>query len=102
MAVARGPSISPAPGSAVSAELLAESVRRLDDGSRALLDLSLRRGLPDDTIASVVHTDPFHLAWRRARLIERLASEVRADGPAELALVRTALMRLPDDAWMAP
>jgi hypothetical protein len=81
---------------------LAGAVRELDDGSRALLDLSLRRGIRDDAMAQLLRTDPFHLAWRRARLIERLAAEVRARGPDQLAEVRAALAELPDVAWMVP
>jgi len=71
-------------------------VRRLDAGSRALLDLSVRRGLPDDAMAPILRTDPFHLAWRRARVLERLADAL---GAPPLAAVRAALAELPDDAW---
>src|SRR5947209_11574126 len=82
---------------AVSLERLGHCVRRLDPGSRALLDLSVRRGLRDDAMAPILRTDPFHLAWRRARALERLAD--RLEGEASLSDVRAALHELPDEVW---
>jgi hypothetical protein len=83
----------------VSGERLADCVRGLDPGTRALLDLSVRRRLRDDAMAPLLHTDPFHLAWRRARALERVASEVGGDEPLPLAMVRAALEVLPNEAW---
>ena len=48
-----------------------------------------------------VDIDAFHLAWRRARAIERLASALGLLDPSGLAQVRAALPHLPDSAWMA-
>ena len=81
---------------------LAACVRSLDPGARALLDLSLRRGLRDEAIAAIVHQDPFRLAWGRARAIERVAEEMGATGPAALRAVRLALPSLPEEAWGLP
>src|SRR4051812_15022239 len=83
----------------VEPDRLADCVRRLDPGTRALLDLSVRRRLRDDAMAPLLHTDSFHLAWRRARALERVASEVGGDTPLPLAMVRSALEVLPNDAW---
>jgi hypothetical protein len=80
-------------------ERLADCVRRLDPGTRALLDLSVRRRLRDDAMAPLLRTDPFHLAWRRARALERVASEVGGDEPLPLAQVRSALETLPAEVW---
>jgi hypothetical protein len=88
-------SVSPPP--AVSLERLGHCVRRLDPGSRALLDLSVRRGLHDDAMAPILRTDPFHLAWRRARALERLAAAL--GGEPSLSDVRAALHQLPDRVW---
>jgi hypothetical protein len=93
--------------SAVSAPLsqpnpldgLADCVRRLDPGTRALLDLSVRRRLRDDAMAPLLRTDAFHLAWRRARALERVASDLGGDQVVPLAQVRAALERLPCEAW---
>ncbi len=82
---------------------LAECVQRLDPATRALLDLSVRRGVRDDVMAPILRTDAFHLAWRRARALERVASEM-GDGtrPAPLGEVRMALEALPREAWGLP
>jgi hypothetical protein len=83
---------------------LAACVARLDPGTRALLDLSVRRGVRDDQMAPILQADPFHLAWRRARALDQLASEVVDDGeaPAPLGEVRMALEALPRQAWGLP
>jgi hypothetical protein len=83
----------------VSPERLAECVRRLDPGTRALLDLSVRRRFRDDTMAPLLKTDAFHLAWRRARALERVATAVGGDEPMPLGQVRAALEALPAEAW---
>ena len=78
---------------------LADCVRRLDPGTRALLDLSVRRRLRDDAMAPLLRTDAFHLAWRRARALERVASDLGGDHAVPLAQVRAALEQLPCEAW---
>jgi hypothetical protein len=94
------PSLSPAKRSPdVAVDRLADCVRRLDPGTRALLDLSVRRRLRDDAMAPLLRTDPFHLAWRRARALERVASDLGGDEPVPLAKVRAALEVLPREAW---
>jgi hypothetical protein len=82
---------------------LADAIRQLDAPTRALLDLSIRRRIRDDAMAPLLRTDPFHLAWRRARALERIAAAI-GDDEDFLALgeVRAALTRLPDDAWFVP
>lgn len=95
--------LSPPP-SRVSVPLdeLAACVRALDPGSRALLDLSLRRRFPFEAMAGVLHTDPFDLARRRARAVARIAAELDLEGSGVVATVKAALARLPDDAWGVP
>ena len=83
----------------VAVDRLADCVRRLDPGTRALLDLSVRRRLRDDAMAPLLRTDPFHLAWRRARALERVASDLGGDEPIPLASVRAALETLPREVW---
>jgi hypothetical protein len=87
----------------VRLDRLAECVRRLDPATRALLDLSVRRGVRDDQMAPILRTDPFHLAWRRARALEKVAGEL-GDGerPAPLGEVRMALEALPRESWGLP
>jgi hypothetical protein len=83
----------------ISLEQLGLCVRRLDPGTRALLDLSVRRRLRDDDMAPMLRTDPFHLAWRRARALERVAGGLGGDPPPPLSEVRAALAELPDELW---
>jgi hypothetical protein len=78
---------------------LADCVRRLDPGTRALLDLSVRRRMRDDDMAPLLRIDAFHLAWRRARALERVASDLGGTEPLPLAQVRAALESLPRDVW---
>jgi hypothetical protein len=93
-------SVAPLPRErAVPIDRLADCVRRLDPGTRALLDLSVRRRLRDDAMAPLLRTDPFHLAWRRARALERVASEVGGDDAMPIAQVRAALETLPREVW---
>ena len=88
---------------AVPLDRLAACVQRLDPATRALLDLSVRRGVRDDQMAPILRTDPFHLAWRRARALETVASEVgEGEHPALLGEVRMALEALPREAWGLP
>jgi hypothetical protein len=93
----------PLQAGSVPLERLAACVQRLDPPTRALLDLSVRRGVRDDQMAPILRTDPFHLAWRRARALEKIASEL-GDGPkpAPLGEVRMALEALPREAWGLP
>jgi hypothetical protein len=90
-------------GGAVPLDRLAACVQRLDPPTRALLDLSVRRGVRDDQMAPILRTDPFHLAWRRARALEKIASDLGSHGrAAPLGEVRMALEALPREAWGLP
>jgi hyaluronan synthase len=53
---------------------------RLDEGSRALLDLSLRHGLSDEELASMLGTEPSELARRRDEAFDQLARVYARDG----------------------
>ena len=85
---------------AIVPERLESCIRRLDPADRALLDLSLNRGIPDAAMAPVLRTDPMRLAWKRARALERVASRLGLSEPADMARVRTALTELPGSAWL--
>src|SRR3954452_2555850 len=78
----------PMQAGSVPLDRLATCVQRLDPATRALLDLSVRRGVRDDQMAPILRTDAFHLAWRRARALEQVAGEL---GGAPLGEVRLAL-----------
>ncbi len=82
--------------------LLAESLGKLDAGTRALLDLSLRRAIPDDQVAKVLGVDPGSIPPRRARGIAQLADMMEVPGPSELAALLIAIPDLPEEAWGVP
>lgn len=81
---------------------LAESLGQLDPGTRALLDLSLRRAIPDDQVAKVLGVEPSLIPPRRARGIAQLADMMEVPGPSELAALLIAIPELPEDAWGVP
>lgn len=76
------------------ADRLRLAVDRLDPASRAMLEVSAVRELPDHEIAEVLGTDADEVARRRAEVVERLAEDlgVRGNGPA----VRRLRSRLPE------
>ena len=76
---------------------LRAAVDRLDPGSRALLDLSLRRGIADEEIAGLLRSDRGSVARRREDAIERVAAEVGLTSPAGVDQVRSALKELDAD-----
>jgi hypothetical protein len=81
---------------------LTEAFGKLDAGTRALLDLSLRRAIPDDQVAKVLGVDPTSIPPRRARGIAQLADMMEVPGPSELAALLIAIPDLPEEAWGVP
>jgi len=78
---------------------LLTALRRLDPASRALLDLSLRRGVDDESIAGLLGTDAETVAADRDRTIERVAATAAAGGPEDALTVREAIASLPAERW---
>jgi DNA-directed RNA polymerase specialized sigma24 family protein len=72
---------------------------RLDPRSRALLDLSLRRGMPDNEIAGVLRVDATEVERRRAEALEELASDLRLDGREQREELVATLPDLPGALW---
>jgi hypothetical protein len=81
---------------------LVNAVRELDPGTRALLDLSLRRAIPDEQVARVLAVDVSEIPRRRAHGIAELADKLEVPGPSELAMLLVALPHLPEAAWSVP
>jgi DNA-directed RNA polymerase specialized sigma24 family protein len=78
---------------------LAAALARLEASSRALLDLSLRRGLPDEEIAEVTHSGPEEVARERAATLERLADDLGLDGREQRDELFATLQDLPPGLW---
>jgi hypothetical protein len=71
----------------------------LDPASRALLDLSLRRGMRPEEIGDLLGTDPESVIVAREQALEHLASDLGLENLGELDGVRARLAELPADAW---
>src|SRR3954471_4644151 len=74
---------------------------RLDPASRALLDLSLRRGMKPAEIGELLGTDPESVVAAREAALEQLATELDMGDSSQLDEVRARLAELPADAWTA-
>src|SRR3954470_17912599 len=75
------------------------ALARLDPASRALLDLSLRRGLNPDEIADLLGTDAESVVAAREAALGQLATELDMEDPSQLDEVRARLAELPAEAW---
>ena len=84
---------------AAQADRLPEALADLDPGNRALLDLSLRRGVSDAEIGELLRKDPQDVARGRDAVLELLADALEVDGPDRRERVREAVAALPDEAW---
>jgi hypothetical protein len=78
---------------------LAGRIRDLEPGSRALLDLSVRRRLDDGEIASLLGTDAGYVREARSHVMKTVAADLRLS-PDELQQLETLLGELPADAWL--
>jgi anti-sigma-K factor RskA len=75
------------------------ALARLDPASRALLDLSLRRGMTPDEIGDLLGTDAESVIAAREAALEQLATELDMEDPSQLDEVRARLAELPAEAW---
>jgi DNA-directed RNA polymerase specialized sigma24 family protein len=84
---------------AVTIEQAGRLLKGLDAESRALLDLSLRRGMDDEEIAVVLNVTTAETRERIDGLIDRLADELELDGREQRAELRATLPDLPPELW---
>jgi len=84
---------------AVPADRLPAALGDLDPGNRALLDLSLRRGVSDAEIGELLRKEPADVARGRDAVLELLADALGVGGHNRRERVRQAVAALPDDAW---
>ena len=57
------------------------------------------RGLQDDEIADLIHTDPSEIQGRVDGILERLAGDLSLESREERAELRATLPDLPRDVW---
>jgi hypothetical protein len=67
---------------------LAKALETLDPGDRALLELSLQRGIPDDELARVLGTDAGDIDQRRRTALANVAHELDAGDDDVAARIR--------------
>jgi hypothetical protein len=70
---------------APTAERIEDALERLSPEDRALLELSLRRGVSDDEIAALLHVHREHVEHRRELALERISGELDTPSRAEVA-----------------
>jgi hypothetical protein len=86
---------------AVPADRLPAALADLDPGNRALLDLSLRRGVSDAEIGELLRKHPEDVSRGREAVLGLLADALDLDGHDRRDRVRRAIAELPDEAWRA-
>jgi hypothetical protein len=85
----------------VPADRLPAAISDLDPGNRALLDLSLRRGVSDAEIGELLRKQPDDVARGRDAVLELVADALEVGGTDRRERVRAAIAALPDEAWQA-
>src|SRR3954452_14410619 len=73
-------------------EQLVAALERLDPRDLEVLDLSLRRHVPDDALANVMGWAPSEVARSRAAAIEHLANDLGVERGEDLGLVLKKLL----------
>src|SRR5947209_6346062 len=79
-------------------ESFASALRELDPASRALLDLSLRRGMRPDEIADMLGADEATVVSSRDHALDQLAADLGARRD-QLDDLRARLAELPAEEW---
>lgn len=78
-------------------ESFVRALDHLDPGSRALLDLSLHRGMEDREIAELLGSDPDYVSSSREAAIAQIAEDLGLHGDGDQ--VRSALAEMGEEAW---
>ena len=84
-----------------AADRLPRALADLDPGNRALLDLSLRRGISATEIGELLRKDPEQVTRGVDDVLELLADALGLEGDDRRERVRDALLDLPEAAWQA-
>jgi lipoprotein-anchoring transpeptidase ErfK/SrfK len=83
----------------IPSEQLVAALERLDPRDLEVLDLSMRRGVPDEALANVMGWERSEVARRRAGAIEHLADDLGVERGEDLGLVLKALLE--PETWTA-
>jgi hypothetical protein len=83
----------------LKADSFASAVDGLDPASLALLDMSLRQGIEEETIADLLGSDPADVRAIREEALERLAAAAGLRGEGATGEVSALLAAMPDERW---
>ena len=89
----------PRPILSLATDSFIDALWRLDPANRALLDLSLRRGMTPEEIGEMLGSDAGSVVVAREQALQQLADELALADPAELDEVRARMAELPPEAW---
>src|SRR3954463_14301518 len=93
------PNAHPTPILSLPTDSFTPALARLDPANRALLDLSLRRGMRPEEIGDLLGTDPESVIVAREAALEQLGAELGLDETPDLDDLRARLSALPSEAW---
>src|SRR3954452_1054783 len=93
------PNAHPTPILSLPTDSFTPALARLDPANRALLDLSLRRGMRPEEIGDLLGTDPESVIVAREAALEQLGAELGLDEAPDLDELRARLTTLPGEAW---
>src|SRR3712207_2607737 len=77
-----------------------DALGQLDPASRALLDLSLRRGMRTEEIAEMLGAEPASVETSRDEALRRVAADLGMEGEREIDYLRALLAELPAEDWV--
>ena len=78
---------------------IAAALGRLDAESRALLDLSVRRGMEDEDIAGVLRVEADEVGRRRSEALDKLISDLGLTEREQREELTATLPDLPTGMW---
>jgi DNA-directed RNA polymerase specialized sigma24 family protein len=84
---------------AARVEEMGAALAGLDPESRALLDLSMRRGLYDEDIAAVLRVERDEVERRREAVLDGLAEQLRIETREGRDDLYASLPDLPEEYW---
>src|SRR3954447_21454838 len=93
------PNAHPTPILSLPTDSFTPALARLDPANRALLDLSLRRGMRPEEIGDLLGTDPESVIVACEAALEQLGAELGLDEKPDLDDLRGRLATLPSEAW---
>jgi hypothetical protein len=79
---------------------LEHALKAIDPVARAMLDLSIRRRLPDSSIADLAQMPPDELVRWRGEVLDQLATQIGLTGPGAREEVRARLESVDATAWV--